>query len=68
MKPPSQCQRILEALRVCDRPNWHFPTRMHILKYTNRISELRAKGYKIEVVDREGNTFWYHLDNDCEGY
>ena len=64
LKPKSQKQRILEALQECDCPNWWFPVRMSILKYTNRISELRRDGYEIGTYKlNEGGTVWYHLDN-----
>ena len=53
--------KILEALRDGPKPNYYFPNKMNILKYTNRMSELNAAGYKITCHHQKGGVFIYTL-------
>jgi hypothetical protein len=47
----SQCLRIVERLRKSRATNVELAALS--LKYTARVSDLRARGYVIEVVDRD---------------
>jgi hypothetical protein len=56
-----QCKLILERLQEGRASNSELAQRA--LKYTGRISDLRAAGYVIEVVERNRDTglTWYEL-------
>lgn len=47
----NQHTEILKALRKAGLngvPNYYFPTRLRIMSYTKRLSELRQEGYNIQ--------------------
>jgi hypothetical protein len=51
-----QCSAILEMLRV--KPRTSFELAQVALKYTSRISDIRAAGYRIECERGDGvNTY-----------
>ena len=54
-----QCEAILAALR--ERPRTNAELAAISLKYTSRVSDLRAAGYRIDCERQEGGTFVYRL-------
>jgi len=56
-----QCAAILERLQAGDATNHELA--QIALKYTSRISDLRAAGYQIEVASRDHDSglVWYRL-------
>ena len=61
-----QCQAILDRLRLSNATNRELAALS--LKYSGRISDLRANGYQVEVVFRDHKTGLtvYQLINSCE--
>ena len=57
---------IPRALRTGPQPNYVFP-RMGILKYTNRISELRQMGYDIRCDENHGESMRYYTLHESNG-
>jgi hypothetical protein len=57
----SQNDRILKALQGGPVTNSYMAHCMNILKYTSRISQLRAKGYVIICHDLGGGLWKYVL-------
>jgi len=54
---PTQKQKILNLLKQRGKNgayNWEFATELHVLKYTNRLSELYQDGHNIRRIP-EGN-------------
>ena len=58
----AQCQRILERLRQGPATNRELAR--IALKYTSRISDLRAAGHRIDRLDYDPRTgeCWYRLE------
>lgn len=57
MKKLSQCDRMLKILKRKGRHHRNTFIRRGLVKWTNRISDLRARGY---VINYEGDG-WYRM-------
>ena len=62
----TQCERLEAELRKGRVLSpMEIINELHICKYTNRISELRKKGLKIKVEDKDGYGL-YSLENEAK--
>jgi hypothetical protein len=55
-----QCQAVLDRLRR--GPTSNYDLALISLKYTSRISDLRAKGYTITATEQGQGLFFYTLE------
>lgn len=57
----TQCQKILDRLKAGPATNRELAE--IALKYTGRLSDLRASGFSVAVMsrDRASGLTWYHL-------
>jgi hypothetical protein len=65
----SQKQKILNLLKARGKHgvyNWELPNELHILKYTNRLSELYKDGWDIRKEFVGNGTFRYILMEEKE--
>ena len=60
---PTQCNRILTALRESDITSAFFIDELRIFKYSSRLADLRAKGFVIKATRIRKSLWSYHLED-----